>query len=604
MHIHNLAGVKQMQKEGAARAVMARETPIELIRQACETGMDIEVFAYGAICISYSGQCLMSAQLKNRSANRGMCAQCCRLRYVHEDGTPFQEGDYLLSPKDLNVIEDIPQLIEAGVASLKIEGRMKRPAYVYLVVKTFREAIDAYYSGQIYHVSPQREKQLEEMFNRGFSRGHLFHDDVKGRMSHYRPNHQGVPIGKVVSYQHEKVTVRLSDSLHQHDGLRILNVPHDTGLTAVRIEKKGKLVAEAKAGDTVVLSCSSEPHPKKGQILLKTSDTVLMEQVEEEIRQAHRTVPVTMAYEAEEGKPFVLTVEDEDGHRISVSSEEPLQRAEKAPLKAEKLHDLLTRTGDTAYEVRTVTGQPGHVFMPVSRINETRRRAFALLDEKRSVLNHYRGEVPYQFSLPEPEKRDDRLLVCCDSRKEHIPQAHVFQEGKNLMPVVQESEAEERNYHNCLLSEIGNFYGSHEHCIAGMTLNIANSYAMAFILSHPGLNGIIFSSECSESQIQEALTAFAGRYGFIPCTYRLVYGERTLMYIKDRFTSEPINSFRDIHGQSFNVKYNSGCTEIRAASPSVSANAYCFGSLIMEDEHTLNSKEIETEAYEEISRRI
>ena len=148
MHIHNLAGVLKMQKEGASRVVMARETPLSLIREACRTGMEIEVFAYGAVCVSYSGQCLMSASIKNRSANRGVCAQCCRLRYYPDDTSSFSAGDYILSPKDLNVIDRLPELLSCGVSSLKIEGRMKRPAYVYLVTKTFREAIDAWYEGK------------------------------------------------------------------------------------------------------------------------------------------------------------------------------------------------------------------------------------------------------------------------------------------------------------------------------------------------------------------------------------------------------------------------------------------------------------------------
>ena len=604
MHIHNLAGVEQMKKEGAARCVMARETPIELIRAACAAGMDIEVFAYGAICISYSGQCLMSAQVKNRSANRGMCAQCCRLRYCHSDGTPFKEGEYLLSPKDLNVIDEIPELIEAGVASLKIEGRMKRPAYVYLVVKTFREAIDACYRHETYHVSARREKELEEMFNRGFSKGHLFHDDVNARMAHFRPNHQGVPIGKVVSFHNDRVTVKLSDVLHQHDGLRILNQPHDTGLTAVKIEKKGKLVNEAYAGDTVTLACRSLPHPHAGQPLLKTSDTALMKEIDEEIAASHRTVPVKIRYTAHLNEPFRLTVQDDDGHQVEAVSDTVLEAAAKAPLTEEKIHDLLARTGDTAYQVQDMQGEQDRIFMPVSKLNALRREAFARLDEIRSDLNHYKGRQPYTFRLKEPARREDILLVDAEGRQEHIREAHVFQEGTNLMPIVNESEEGARNYHNMILSEIGNFYGTHADCIAGMTLNIANSYAMAWVLSHPGISGLIFSSECSEDQIQAALTAFQKRYGFAPCTYRLVYGRRTLMYIKDRFTSEPLKSFQDIHGQSFDVKYNNGCTEIRSSEPYVSANAHCTGAYVMERSEEEHSKEIETEAYEEISRRI
>ena len=276
MHIHNLKGVEFMKNQGVERVVLARETPIEIIQQACQMGVEIEVFTYGAICISYSGQCMMSASVKNRSANRGMCAQCCRLKYTRVDGSHFKEGDYILSPKDLNVIDQLPSLLDAGVSSLKIEGRMKRSEYVYLVIKTFREAIDAYYANKTYHVSSERLKQLEEMFYRGFSNGHLFHDDVTHRMSQYRPNHQGIAIGKVLAYRNGRVQVKLSDDLYQNDGLRIINEPHDTGLSAIKIYKNDLLVNHAKVNDIVWITCPSDPAPKKGQILRKTTDTHLL----------------------------------------------------------------------------------------------------------------------------------------------------------------------------------------------------------------------------------------------------------------------------------------------------------------------------------------
>ena len=223
MHVHNMAGIEYMKTQGVKRVVLARETPIELVKKACKSGMEIEVFAYGAICISYSGQCQFSVVTKQRSANRGMCAQCCRMKYHKEDGSEFEEGEYILSPKDLNVIDQLPKLLAAGVSSLKIEGRMKRPEYVWLITKTFREAIDAYYRNETYRVTKKRQEELKLMFNRGFSEGHLFHDDVTKRMSQYRPNHQGVVIGEVVDFYKGKVKVKLSKPLYQHDGLRILS---------------------------------------------------------------------------------------------------------------------------------------------------------------------------------------------------------------------------------------------------------------------------------------------------------------------------------------------------------------------------------------------
>jgi len=175
--------------------------------------------------------------------------------------------------------------MEAGVSSLKIEGRMKRPEYVYLAVKTFREAIDAYAAGRTYTVSAKRQKELMLMFNRGFSHGHMFHDDVNQRMSWYRPNHMGVNIGTVTRYAKGRVEVKLHDTLNQNDGLRILNDAGDIGLTAVKIEKNGRLVNSASKGDTVWLECHGETRPKPGQKLQKTSDKKLIDEIDRLIEQ-------------------------------------------------------------------------------------------------------------------------------------------------------------------------------------------------------------------------------------------------------------------------------------------------------------------------------
>ena len=605
MHIHNLAGVRYMKAQGAERVVLARETPIELIREAVKEGIDIETFVYGAICVSYSGQCLMSEAVKNRSANRGMCAQCCRLRYEEGKGNRSKAGDYLLSPKDLNLIDDVGTLIDAGIASLKIEGRMKRPEYVYLVTKTFREAIDAHYRGEEYRTSKERQKELLEMFNRGFSRGHIFHDDVKARMNPYRPNHQGVPAGRVLAAGHGKVTVKLTDSLYQRDGLRILNTPHDTGLTAVKIEKKGKLVSEAYPGDTVTLDCHDDPPVHKGQTLLKTSDTVLLDRIDHEIADAERKINVSIHYTARIGQPLEVDINDEDGFTAAAVSEQNLEAAKNAPIQKAQMEKQLKRTGDFPFAVKEMAGEIGRVFVPVSLINETRRRACELLMQERSVRHRRNGMKPYAFKLKQPET--DRLpVLLVEDRvlnREHIPEAEVVYIGEKMTPVVQEEE-KICDGSDMVLSEIGSFYGKHENCIAGMTMNIANSYALAYVLSQPGITGAVVSSECSEEQIQAMLEAFRQRYGFTPFIYRLVYGHRSLMYIKDRFSPDSPDVIEDFHGQDFPVKYNREYTEILEKEPYVSANAYASGSFLILDESDTDTKEIEQEAYEEISARI
>ena len=604
MHIHNLAGVRQMQQDGAARVVIARETPIELIREACRTGMEIEVFVYGAICISYSGQCLMSSALKNRSANKGMCAQCCRLKYFDENGGKMPEGEYLLSPKDLNVIDHLGELAEAGVSSLKIEGRMKRPEYVYLVVKTFREALDSLAQGKKYKVSKERQKELLLMFNRGFSKGHLFHDDVRARMSQYRPNHMGITIGEVTAAAKGKVEVRLSDTLYQHDGLRILREPEDIGLTAVKIEKNGRLVSKAEAGDTVWLSCTARPLPKKGLKLQKTSDAMLIDAIDRQIARI-RYSDVRVSWRAAADQPFAVEVTDERDNTVCAESEFITQQAKNAGLRQEQIENALSKTGDLPYRIAEISGETGNVFIPVSVMNETRRKAFEMLTDQRAILHPDRTEKrEYSFEVRKKDNPSFRILMMNpddSSVEKTFDETAVFRMNDPVCPQQDEKE----NMENMVISQAGDLYMNLSGCIAGITMNIANSYAMAYILSKEGIDSLVFSSEAGNEQIAMALDGFEKRYGFRPAVFRLVYGRRTLMYIKDCFIKDrSVRTITDLHANAFELSYNSNKAELRETHPYTSDNPYCWGSAIIAEGKPEIDKETETEAYEEIYGRI
>lgn len=603
MHIHNLKGVEFMKREGVERVVLARETPIEVIRQACQTGVEIEVFSYGAICISYSGECMMSSAVKNRSANRGMCAQCCRLQYFYEDGSSFKEGNYLLSPKDLNIIDRLPELLDAGVSSLKIEGRMKRSEYVWLVTKTFREAIDAYYENRPYQISRERMEQLKYMFNRGFSEGHIFHSEVQDRMSQYRPNHQGVEIGKVLAYQKGKVQVKLSKELNQHDGLRIINTPHDTGLTAMKIYKNDKLVNHADAGDIVWISCPSDPVPKKGQSLRKTTDTKLISWIDDQIKNCKKTIPVDIQYFARIGKPFEVHIKDHDGHTITAYSQQVLEPAKNAPIDYHTIEKSLKKTGDYPYNVEQIEGELENVFIPVSLINETRRQAFEYLDQIRAKYRINQGKKEYSLDIQEQSIELPKIIYESDSIfeiKDNIFGFHHLKEPF-VLPVIDETNTISQKYNNVLLSSVCDLNNDLNECIAGVTLNIANSYSLAYVLSK-GVSGIIFSSEMNNEQIETTLNAFNQRYGFIPKTYRLVYGKRVAMYIKDRVTKENVQKITDLNHNIYEIKQDKNITEILEPNVYVSKNPYCYGSYLILN--TEKEKEILEECYEELFERI
>ncbi len=602
MHIHNAAGCQFMKEQGASRAVLARETSIETVRQCCKTGIEIEVFAYGALCVGYSGQCLMSSSVKNRSGNRGVCAQMCRLRFYPSDGhSRFDSpaGEYALAMKDLNVIDRIPELIEAGVSSLKIEGRMKKSEYVYLVTKTFREAIDAYYSGRLYQVSEQRLHMLERLFNRGFTEGYLFHADFAQRMTMDRPNHRGVEIGKVLRYKDGKVLVRLSDHLSQHDGLRILNRPVDTGLTAVKIEKKGKLVNAAEAGDEVWLECHSKPVPKPGQPLLKTSDTSLLKQLQKEMEEHERLISVQISCRALIGEPLCLEAVDEEGFHVSAQSRIILQKADKAPIGKERMTKALSKTGEEPYRVSVLFEELQEVFLPVNELNETRRQLLKLLSEKRASRHERKGHQTYVFS---PREGIMEYPLIYTEEKDSADDDTHFRKFVKL-PVVSENECDRIFIGRSILSNAGDLWMNLDHCIAGMTFNITNSWALAFIQSQPGMDAVILSSECSEEQIAAILDGYRNRYGLEAPAYQLVYGRRPMMFIKDYPYEMPY--LEDLEQRMYPLIKEGSTTVILEPEPYRRANRYCRGSyLILTIEGDRESEAIKEEAYEEIFRRI
>ncbi|MFC2287345.1 MAG: peptidase U32 family protein, partial [Selenomonas sp.] len=227
MTVHNLEGVLLLQEMGFERVVLSRELSLEDIRYiTAHCQVEIETFVHGALCVCYSGQCLMSSMIGGRSGNRGRCAQPCRLPYTLVDETGADvlgkdAGQFLLSPKDLKTIELLPELLESGIASLKIEGRMKRPEYVAVVVDAYRRAIDAVEAGRGLPSAAEDEKALAQIFNRDFTTAYLKGRPGRTMMSESRPNNRGLLVGRVLENDRTagRVKLKLSGDLAEGDQL-------------------------------------------------------------------------------------------------------------------------------------------------------------------------------------------------------------------------------------------------------------------------------------------------------------------------------------------------------------------------------------------------
>ena len=410
MTLTNSAGVEFAQSLGITRSVLARELSLKEISAAAEKG-EIECFIHGALCMCYSGQCLMSSLIGGRSGNRGRCAQPCRLPYrlTDKNGTDLlagrDVGQYLLSPKDMNTLDILPQMLEAGVTSLKIEGRMKRPEYVAVVVDCYRRAIDSYLAGN-YYVSAEDRANIEQIFNRDFTTAYLEKRPGRMLLSDRRPNNRGVLVGRVAKLarygEHKNQTgsfdnvsegfhnglnselIKLEKELHLGDGLEFwVTQGGRVGITVEKMLRNGAEITVARPGDLVQIGV-----PKGVRLndrVFRTLDNALMQYAQSFYGQDFkRRIPVDVAVEARLGQPLQIKMTDDEGTVVSGETDFIVEAARKHPLDEATVRKQMDRLGTTEYTLRNLQFiHDENVMVPLSEINEARRLATERLDAAR-----------------------------------------------------------------------------------------------------------------------------------------------------------------------------------------------------------------------------
>lgn len=399
MTVHNTAGVELLQQLGFERIVLSREMTLEGINHIKQsTGADLEVFVHGALCVCYSGQCLMSSLIGGRSGNRGKCAQPCRLQYqlVDQRGKllvpPEEWGEYLLSPRDLNLSAHVPNLIAAGIDSFKIEGRMKRPEYVATVIKVYRELIDQSLQQGNFAVSPQQARDLEQIFNRDFSTGYFYGNIGSDLMSYKRPNNRGVLLGRIKKFGKDgMVQLTLQQPLRVGDGIEVwVTQGGRVGTEVSQIIVRGQRVESVPAGDDAWINIKGKVRP--GDRVFKTHDVELMQQARLSYTSSKeiRKIPLQFTVHGTVGQPLKLKVTDPQGISAEGQSEEIGQLAVKRPLTEEFLASQLNRLGNTPFGLGELKCElTDQVMYPVSVINELRRSVLAQLEQKRQKNHRY-----------------------------------------------------------------------------------------------------------------------------------------------------------------------------------------------------------------------
>jgi putative protease len=404
MTVTSSAGVDFARELGANLVVLARENSLKeiaAIRDAQKTApvaLPLEVFVHGALCVAYSGQCLTSESLGGRSANRGECAQACRMPYdLVSDGAKVELGDrrYLLSPQDLSGLDVLPELIQSGVASLKIEGRLKSPEYVANITRVYRRALDTAMA-QVDPVgagAPAQEfdartarYDLEMGFSRGLYTG-WFRGINNQELAHARfGTKRGVFLGQVARVGRDHVALKLAAPLKPGDGLVF-----DAGRPDEK-EQGGRVYQVEPHADETVLRFGhgdldfNRIHP--GNRLWKTNDPEL----DRRLRQSYEGDQIRfrralhLDVHGHAGSPLTLIARDDEGHVARAESTTPLAAAQKQPLTTERLRDQLGRLGGTPFELGRFNNElEGEIILAVSELNELRRRVVADLDAQRAA---------------------------------------------------------------------------------------------------------------------------------------------------------------------------------------------------------------------------
>ena len=540
LNVLNYKQAQVLKDLGVTRVIVAREASLDNIKEIIEkVNIDVEVFAHGALCMGYSGQCLLSSLTAKKSGNRGECLQLCRLPYsfMVNDKKVDTTGEYLLSCKDLNTLDKINEFIDNGVVSLKIEGRVKSASYVGKVISLYRKYIDNYYNNGVVDVAKEDIKDLKKVFNREFTKGYVFKEKSREIVNTFRPNNIGVKLGEIVKIEKNIAVIKLCEELHQGDGIRFIGKGNDTGMIVNKMYLNGLLVNSAKYNEYVGIELKCDARVK--DIVYKTSDYLLNKQIELNNTIITKRFPLNIKVYAYVGKSLVLDVSDDLNNNVRVESEYIIDKANKTPTSKERIKEQISKLNDSVYYLNEFSIENDEmIIIPISTINHLRNEMIETMNIKREIKNIRQGKQPLNLINIEVNQEEFGYLYKVSNKEqfnlinEYVDVNNIYfngQKGLYAYPRISYGLLNPSN-DTVLINELSDI-NENKYMVANAYLNTTNIYSL-YTLYKLGFKRVTLSLEMGLSKIKNLINNYKNMFGVIPNIEVIVYGKVDLMITK------------------------------------------------------------------------
>lgn len=555
VNTHNLNGVLFLKSLGVKRIILARETPLEIIKEIKDKiDIEIEVFVHGALCVSYSGNCLMSRILNNRSGNRGECNYSCRLPYqLLKDKEVVNNETYLLSSKDLMTLEYVDKLIEAKIDSFKIEGRMRKKEYVTQLVLSYKKAVDNYYQNKKIDYNFEIDK-IKRVFNREFTKGFILNELPRKLNNNYRPNHIGVKIGQVLSYNfHKKLAqIKLFEDLENGDGYRIIGNKDYGNIVTFMTNKNNEIIKKAFKDQIIYLEVKEKVN--KDDFIYKTSDKKLEDSLDIYQDINYKLIKIKGYVKAFINNKLIFKVIDDINNEVEFESNDILQQANNKPLKEEDYYKLFNKLGNTPFYFEKLNIYTDNkTFILVKDVNELRRKVIDKLIELRIkrdeiiINNNYVYNNNYEYF-------NDIKIVCKVHNYEQLEECiknninEIYYDDTlditkykiNYQNIIFRKAFKRINFNNynlenySLINDFSGLYLNKDNkynLVTDEFLNVTNIYTSNLLLNN-NVKRITLSSELNLERILNFSNIYYEKFNNYPNLELVVYGYKDLMISK------------------------------------------------------------------------